>query len=184
MFRSVRRCGPSSCRLHRGLQIAHFYDSGSVPVHSAHVGSVYRVQYRWHAYFGVDVKVYRSYRRGDGLYVGIERDPGVAVMAPAWVLDATICGLMTLGSPQVSTAGLLDLSSILTSQGFRRSSDECDSSKEAEHDHSQINHPGATASAISSASDSADERAGARGSEAGSCAIASGSGWPDTGGIK
>ena len=116
--------------------------------------------------------------------MGIERDPGVAVMAPAWVLDATVCGMMTLGVPQVSTAGLLDLSLILTSQGFRRSFDECDSSKEAEHDHSQTNQPGATAPAISSASDSADERAGTRDAKAGSCAIASGSGRPDTGGIK
>lgn len=110
------------------------------------------------------------------MYVGIERDPGVAVMAPAWVLDAAICGLMTLGLPQVSTAGLLDLSSILTSQGFRRSSDEYESWKEAEHDPSQNNSYGATAPAISSASDSADEQAGPRDSEAGSCAIASGSG--------
>ena len=93
--------------------------------------------------------------------MGIERDPGVAVMAPAWVLDATVCGLMTLGSPQGSMAGLLDLSSILTSQGFRRSFDESDSSKEAEHDHPQNNQSGATASSISSASNCPNERAGA-----------------------
>ena len=165
-------------------QTSNFCGLWPVPVHSAHVGSVYRVQYRWHAYFGADVKVYRSYRRGDGMYVGIERDPGVAVMAPAWVLDATVCGLMTLGSPQVSMAGLRDLSVILTSHGFRRSFAECDSSKEAEHDHSQINQPGATASSISSASDSADDRAGARDAKAGSCALASGSDRGDAGGIK
>tara|TARA_R110002074_G_scaffold92570_1_gene202146 strand:- start:5717 stop:6073 length:357 start_codon:yes stop_codon:yes gene_type:complete len=118
------------------------------------------------------------------MYVGIERDPGVAVMAPAWVLDATVCALMTLGSPQVSTAGLLDLSALLTSQGFRRSLDECDSSKEAEHDHSQNNQSGATPLAISSASDCADERAGTRDAEAGSYTAAPGSGRHDTGRIK
>ena len=142
------------------------------------------MHYRWHAYFGADVKVYRSYRRGDGTFVGIERDPGVAVMAPAWVLDATVCGLMTLGSPEVLVAGFLDLSSILTSQGFRRSFDESDSSKEAAHDQPQNNQSGATATSISSARDCPDERARARDAEAGSCTIASGSGWPDTGGIK
>ncbi len=52
-----------------------FCGSGPVPVHSAHVGSVCRVCYRWHAYFDADVKVYRSCRRGDGTHVGLERDP-------------------------------------------------------------------------------------------------------------
>lgn len=81
---------PSFGHLRSGQQKVCFFFAGAVPVHSAHVGSVYRVQYRWHAYFGADVKVYRSYQRGDGTYVGIERDLGVAVMAPAWVLDAEV----------------------------------------------------------------------------------------------
>ncbi len=145
-----------------------------VPVHSAHVGSVYRVHYRWHAYFGADVKVYRSYRRGDGTYVGLERDPGIAVMAPAWVLDASVCGMMTPGPPCVSVAGLLELSAILTSQGFRRSFDESDSLKETEHDFTQVPQTDATASAVSPAGECNPERVGARDVEAGSCATTSG----------
>lgn len=67
---------------------------------------------------------------------------------------------------------------------FSASFDECDSSKEAEHDHSKNKRSGATAPAISFAGDCAAELTGVRDVEAGSCAIASGSGRPDTGGIK
>jgi len=155
-----------------------------VPVHSAQVGSVYRVCYRWHAYFGSEVKIYRSYRRGDGTYLGLERDPGIAIIAPAWVLDASICGMMTLGPPRVSVAGLVDLSAVLTSHGFRRSFGENDSSKEAEHDQSQNNQSGATAPSILSISDCVDGRTGTRDVEEGACAAAAGSGRRDTGGIN
>ena len=73
-----------------------------VPVHSAHVGQVYRVHYRWHAYFDADVKVFRTFNRGDGQHVNLERDPGIAIVAPAWILSSsnpkgncpTLCGTL------------------------------------------------------------------------------------------
>ena len=60
-----------------------FYGSGPTPVPSAHVGQVYRVHYRWHAYFGSDVKVFRTLNRGDDQHVGLEHDPDIAILAPA-----------------------------------------------------------------------------------------------------
>lgn len=54
---------------------------------------------RWPAHFDTNVKIYQSFRRGDGNYVGLEREPGVAVGAPARVMDAAICGIMALWPP-------------------------------------------------------------------------------------
>jgi len=125
-----------------------------VPIHSAHVGAVIRVQYRWHAYFGCDVKIYRKLQRGDGGYVALEREAGIAIMAPAWILDASICKTMTLGSPVISLPALLDLHEILISQGFRRGFDEDDSSKETGHDPETDHQSSATSLAISSEGDS------------------------------
>ena len=31
---------------------------------------------RWPAHFDTNVKIYQSFRRGDGNYVGLEREPG------------------------------------------------------------------------------------------------------------
>jgi hypothetical protein len=130
----------------------------SVPIHSAHVGAVFQVQYRWHAYFGCDVKIYRTFQRGDGGYVALEREAGVAIMAPVWILDASICKTMTLGSPVVSLPALLDLQAILRSQGFRRGFDEDDSSKETGHDPATECQTGATAPAISPQRDGKPDR--------------------------
>lgn len=80
-----------------------------------------------------------------------------------------ICGMMTLGPPCVSVAGLLDLSLALTSHGFRRSFGENDSSKEAEHDQSQNKQSGAVAPSILPISDCADGRTGTQDVEEGAC---------------
>ncbi len=67
-------------------------------------GKFSRVHYRWHAYSGSDVRVSLARQRGDGRYVALERDPGVAIMSPAWVLDAVVCSTLSTGDPLVSTA--------------------------------------------------------------------------------
>ena len=123
---------PSFALRLRVLQTEHSFGSKPVPVHTAHVGQIYQVHYRFHAYFGSEVRVFRPYRRGDGVYVALERDPGVAVMAPAWVLDASFCSMLSVGPPLVSCDAVMALSDLLTSHGFRRSFDESESSKEAE----------------------------------------------------
>lgn len=61
---------------------------------------------------------------GDGGYVAPERDAGIAIMAPVWIPDASVCKTMTLGSPVISLPDLLDLHEILRPQGFRRGFDE------------------------------------------------------------
>jgi len=134
-----------------------------VPVHSAHVGQVRRVHYRWHAYFGLDVKVFRSLRRDDGTYVVLERDPGVAILSPAWVLDAATCSAMTLGAPVASATALFDLHAVLGSLGFRRSYVDEESTMEAEHDFSTAHRSGATPTAFSTEPDCPTDGGGSDG---------------------
>jgi hypothetical protein len=128
-------------------QTGSFCARRPVPVHSAHVGQVYRVHYRWHAYFDADVKIVRTLNRDDGQHVGLERDPGIAILAPAWILDASVCQGFQLGEPMVSTEALCDLHSVLQHLGFRRGFKGDDSPMEAPNDASQISdtNPVATA---------------------------------------
>jgi hypothetical protein len=119
-----------------------------VPVHSAHVGQVYRVHYRWHAYFEADVKVFRTLNRGDGQHVSLERDPGIAILAPAWILDASVCQGFDLGEPVVSTEALCDLDSVLQHLGFRRGFKGDDSPMETPNDASQIPDTNPVATAV------------------------------------
>ncbi len=101
--------GPNLHHPHHDQQIVNSSAQEPFPVHSAHVGQICRVHYRWHAYFGSDVRVFRVYQSGDEQYAALERDPGVVVMAPAWVLNAAVCSTLSLGMPLVSIAALNDL---------------------------------------------------------------------------
>ena len=168
------RCVPRFGRPRHGLRRARSCGSEPVPVHSAHVGQVCRVHYRWHAYFGSDVTVFRALQRGDGLYVALERDPGVAVMSSAWVLDAAACSVMTLGSPMVSTVALADLHAVLGSLGFRRDFVDGESTMEAEHDPETSNRTGTVAPAISTEPNSEAFGGGADNRSDGAGAIAAG----------
>lgn len=124
------------------------YAQSPVPVHSAHVGQVYRVHDRWHAYLGADVKVFRTLNRGDGQLVGLERDPGIAILAPAWTLDASVCQGFELGAPLVSTDALFELHSVLGHLGFRRGFKGDDAPMEAPNDASQLPDTNPVATAV------------------------------------
>jgi hypothetical protein len=108
---------------------------------------VYRVHYRWHAYFDADAKVFRTLNRGDGQHVSLERDPGIAIVAPAWILDASVCQGFVRGEPVVATEALCELDSVLQHLGFRRGLKGNDSLMDTPNDASQIpdTNPVATA---------------------------------------
>ncbi|PIL20970.1 hypothetical protein P775_06805 [Puniceibacterium antarcticum] len=55
------------------------------------------------------MKVFRTLNRGDGQHVGLERDSGIAILAPASILGASACQSFELGEPVVSTEALFDL---------------------------------------------------------------------------
>lgn len=84
------------------------------------------------------MKIFRTLNRGDGQLVGLEREPGIAILAPAWVLDASVCQGFELGAPLVSTDALFNLHSVLGHLGFRRGFKGDDSPMEDQNDASQI----------------------------------------------
>ena len=94
------------------------------------------------------MKVFRTLNRGDGQHVGLERDPGIAILAPAWILDASICQGFELGGPLVSTEALFDLHSVLGRLGFRRGFKGDDSPMEASNEASQIPDTNPVATAV------------------------------------
>ena len=157
------------------------YAQGRVPVHSAHVGQIYRVHYRWPAYFGADVKVHQVLNRGDGQIVRIERDAGVVIDAPAWVLDAAFCHAFDCGASRVALEALFELHSVLGEMGVRRSFEGNDSSSEAQND--QFLTPQATCIATSEGSHTTVEHCGTPGSDHGLGSTAS-CGCSDTGGTS
>ena len=93
------------------------------------------------------MKVFRALNRGDGQHVSLERDPGIAIVAPAWLLDASVCQGFVLGEPVVATEALCELHSVLQHLGFRRGFKGDDSLMEAPNDASQLpdTNPVATA---------------------------------------
>lgn len=84
------------------------------------------------------MKVFRTLNRGDGQHVSLERDPGIAILAPAWILDASVCQGFKLGTSLVSAVALFDLHSVLGQLGFRRGFKGDDSPMEAPNEASQI----------------------------------------------
>ena len=144
------------------------------PIHSTHVGQIYQVHYRWHAYFGADVKVHQVLNRSDGQLVRFEHDAGIVIDAPSWVLDATYCRSFDLGDGRTSLEALFELSFILKELGYRRSFKADGIPSEARHD--RLLDPKTTSAALTQADDSATEPLGAPRGDHSSGATASGRG--------
>ncbi|UWQ27269.1 hypothetical protein [Leisingera sp. M523] len=94
------------------------------------------------------MKVFRTLNRCDGQHVGIERDAGIAILAPAWILDASVCQSFELGAPLVSTDALFELHSVLGHLGFRRGLNGDGSPMEAPNEASQILDTSPVAAAV------------------------------------
>lgn len=85
-----------------------------MPVHSAHVAEELEVQYRWRPYFGYKVRVRRVEQRATGQFLQASGPADVVVTIAGWMGDPVFCAAMTLGSPQVDLAALVDLSELVT----------------------------------------------------------------------
>ena len=57
--------------------------------------------------------------RSDGEFVYVEKDPGIVLLLPAWMLDAAACSTMQLGTPRVALDALCNLHATLIVIGFR-----------------------------------------------------------------
>ncbi len=104
--------------------------------------------------------MFQAHKRGDGQYVALERDPGVVIMAPAWVLDAVVCSTLSLGAPLASIAALNDLHGVFASLRFRRSFVDEESTQEAEYDPGTKDRSSAVAATPSSQSNYSNDTGG------------------------
>jgi Tfp pilus assembly protein FimV len=84
-----------------------------LPVHSVHVGQDLEVHYRWHPYFGCRVRVRQIQERADRRFVRVQCPTGIIVLMVAWMLDPVACAAMTIGSPRVEGAALVELRQML-----------------------------------------------------------------------
>ncbi len=81
--------------------------------HSTYEFSKTRIAYRWHPLCGKRVLILRRVQVDGREYAHLDRRDKFSREVPAWMLDGKVCARMDLGSPQVSIAGLLELSEIL-----------------------------------------------------------------------
>src|SRR5579863_2442919 len=77
---------------------------------SAYRLSAVVVEYRWHPLHGKRVRLYRRTVHGGVSVVHVDTDDDkTSRELPAWMVDASICRGMEVGSPQVSLAALCAL---------------------------------------------------------------------------
>jgi hypothetical protein len=89
------------------------------------------IEYRWHPLYGKRLPLYRRTKvRGGEDVVHVKASKEVPHELPSWMTDASVCGRMELGPPQVSISALIELREALkaaikttSDQGFVSSED-------------------------------------------------------------
>src|SRR4051794_11496952 len=71
------------------------------------------IAYRWHPLSGRTLQV-SPHRRGKDLTcIYTTERPGFSRELPNWMFDLAYCAGMTLGAPQISVQGLIELAAVL-----------------------------------------------------------------------
>jgi hypothetical protein len=88
--------------------------AGRIKRDSAYRFGAVVVEYRWHPLHGKTVPLYRRTVHGGVSVVHVETDDDKTCrQLPAWMVDASICRGMEVGSPQVSLAALRELAQVI-----------------------------------------------------------------------
>lgn len=82
-------------------------------LHNAHVSSRVAIHYRWHPCFGRSLAVARRAPRAGRAFIYCELPDGTVAGIPAWMADAALCALHSLGPPEVSVGALIELRRLL-----------------------------------------------------------------------
>ncbi|WP_234844983.1 hypothetical protein, partial [Sinorhizobium meliloti] len=93
---------------------ASFFFRFQCPVHSAHVGDEVEVLYRWHPYFGQRVSIRRVEERATGRFLKVLGPTGVVIAISGWMIDPLVCRAMTMGTPRVDLATLIELNRLVS----------------------------------------------------------------------
>src|SRR3954453_20607268 len=121
--KNKRSCAerPWSCRRDRCRGTSNCFVRQPSRVHSAHIGHEVEVHYRWHPLYGRRLRVQHSEQRANGRVIHVEVAPGIVTILPDWMIDASVCAGMALGTPRLSMDALRDLRLLLLERGFGRS---------------------------------------------------------------
>ena len=105
---------------------------GRIKQHSAYRLGFAVVEYRWHPLHGQQVRVVRRTGRGGNEVVHVEVIGDLVREVPGWMLDASICRGMILGSPELSITALVELRSALSARSVVPTAASCVNSSEVE----------------------------------------------------
>jgi hypothetical protein len=125
--------------------------------------------------------------RSDGDFVYVEKDPGIVVLLPAWMLDPVVCSTMELGTPRVALDALCNLHETLIVIGFRLDSSGDDTLAEQNNEELEDQDGGDTAATRNGIRKQCHREPKPGGGVCGgdsACAPASGSRECDTGGSE
>ncbi|HTF62213.1 MAG TPA: hypothetical protein VK638_05810, partial [Edaphobacter sp.] len=81
--------------------------------HNAHGTEVIKVHYQFHPLFGQSLRVQRRVRFPHGEYIFCELPDGTIGGFPSWIADAAKASDITVGTPIISAAALVELRTLL-----------------------------------------------------------------------
>jgi len=81
--------------------------------HSAYRAEFVVVEYRWHPLYRKELPVKARTKVGSDEIIRVESNHAGSHELPSWMVDASICRGMELGTPQVSVAALVELRAFL-----------------------------------------------------------------------
>lgn len=82
--------------------------------HSAYRSCPVIIEYRWHPLYGKKVLLFRRTGRRGSQVVHLELNRKYSRELPAWMVDAAVCGAMSVGTPQLSAKALSELRAVVS----------------------------------------------------------------------
>ena len=107
------RCSRSSAPIRSAAMSSSSAANAASDRHSAYGFEFATIAYRWHPLFGRTFRV-SPFRRGKELTcIYTDERPDLCRELPNWMFDQGYCAGMTLGPPEISIEGLIELAAVL-----------------------------------------------------------------------
>ena len=87
--------------------------------HTAHQLGLVRFAYRFHPFFGQDIRVIRRLRTGEPTSVIVQGEEDLRIVVPCWMLDECFCqGMVLEERARISVEALVRLRGVIDAQGL------------------------------------------------------------------